>query len=570
MHFAIKERVVSPSPSIVFPLPLFRALVLTVGLLAVAEAGAVPQADTIAGEIQKRLSGVGETVRIAGDALDASALRAFYQRRNWHAAWSDHVDTVLSVLGGADQEGIAKQPLHVAAIAGHRAASGPTAAADEDLLITDALLRYAAALRGQRVNPSEIEEDWFLPTPSFDSVGFLESPGQDLAAAFQALEPPYAGYRQLRGKLADLKAVAASGDWPKVPTGPPIKPGVTDERIPAVRKRLMATAELAAGDAESTVYDEPLQAAVQLFQRRHGLVDDAVLGRQTVATMNVSAADRARQVALNMERWRWLPRRLEDNHIVVNVPGAWLEVVEDGKAVLTMRVIVGDTDHPTPALHARMTSLVLNPVWRVPASIATEEILPKLQKDPGYLIANDLELVSDAFPPGSPESQGVGISWKDRSTMPWPVRQRAGSDNALGRIKFNIPNNDDIYLHDTPNHRLFTRAFRALSHGCVRVEKPDALALLLLRDKDWSQEKLTKEIDRGETRTVVLGKSLPVWLLYWTMWVDADGVLQIRDDLYGRDERLAVALAHPAAAVPVSSGTVGKPKVVHCEGCREP
>jgi murein L,D-transpeptidase YcbB/YkuD len=157
------------------------------------------------------------------------------------------------------------------------------------------------------------------------------------------------------------------------------------------------------------------------------------------------------------------------------------------------------------------------------------------------------------------------------TTMPWPVRQRAGSDNALGRIKFNMPNDDDIYLHDTPNHKLFARANRALSHGCVRVERPTELALWLLRDKDWSQQKLDDEIDTGETRSVGLGKSLPVWLLYWTAWVDADGVLQIRDDLYGRDQRLAAVLANPpAVAVPIASADPSTPKMVRCDGCREP
>jgi murein L,D-transpeptidase YcbB/YkuD len=287
--------------------------------------------------------------------------------------------------------------------------------------------------------------------------------------------------------------------------------------------------------------------------------------------MNISAAERARQVTVNLERWRWLPQRMENDHIVVNVPAAQLEVVENGVAAMSMRVIVGDPDHPTPALRARMTSLVLNPIWRVPASIATNEFLPKLKKNPGYLIANDLELISDNFHPGSPESQGVGINWHEMNSMPWPVRQKAGSDNSLGRIKFNTPNNDDIYLHDTPNHKAFARSDRALSHGCVRVEKPEELALYVLRDKDWSREKLEEELAKGGTHTVTLAKTLPVWLLYWTMWVDGDGVLQTRDDIYERDEHLAAALsrANRAPLLPDHNQKL-VPKVVNCDGCRVP
>ena len=197
--------------------------------------------------------------------------------------------------------------------------------------------------------------------------------------------------------------------------------------------------------------------------------------------------------------------------------------------------------------------------------------MPKLKRDPGYLIANDLELVSDEFPPGSPESQGVGISWQEMTQMKWPVRQRPGSDNALGRIKFNIPNDDDIYLHDTPNHKAFARADRALSHGCVRVERAVDLAVYLMRNQGWTQEKLELEIARGETRTAALSQGLPVWLLYWTMWVDSEGVLQTRDDIYQRDLRLAVALskANHAVLLPDRSEKI-IPKTVNCDGCRIP
>ncbi len=556
----------------VSPTTFLRALTVA-ALLSAAEgahaATSAVAADPTMVEIQKRLTTV-DLLKIDGETVDAQALRAFYQGRGWRPAWTDNGDTLLAVLAAAELEGLPTAPLHLPAITRLAARAGARPV-EADLLITDALLRYAAAMRGQRVDPTAIEDDWFLPTPPFDAVAFLKDSAGDILTGLQRLQPPYAGYQLLRQKLAELKAIAVAGDWPKVPPGPPIKPGASDERIPAVRKRIAAAGIPCADGSDPALYDDALLAAVQVFQQRHGLADDGVLGRQTVAAMNVSAAERARQVAINMERWRWLPAHLEPSHIVVNVPGAWLEVVDNGKAVLTMRVVVGDPDHPTPALHAKMTSLVLNPVWRIPASIATNEILPKLKKDPGYLIANDLELVSDSFAPGSPESQGVGIAWKELTTMPWPVRQRAGSDNALGRIKFNIPNSDDIYLHDTPNRRAFARTFRALSHGCVRVEKPDELALYVLNEKDWSPERLGQQIDTGETRTLMVAKHLPVWLLYWTTWVDADGVLQVRDDFYERDQRLAAALSQ-AARTPllVDRHLPMTPQVVRCEGCRLP
>jgi len=560
-------------------LPIQTSIVWTACLFVLLISGQVAQAavplasstDLIAGEIQQRLGEGGSEIRVRNETLDAEPLRRFYQRRGWHSAWSEMTEALLAVLAGAEADGLPVSSFHLNTLKSLLQTNSAAGLAERDLLLTDGLLRYAMAMRGQRIDPAEIEEDWFLTVPAFDAVEFLNENAKKLPTALLELRPLYAGYQLLSQKLVELKAVAAAGDWPKVPPGPPIKPGALDDRILDVRKRLAAAGLDAAPLGEPNFYDEALQSEVQLFQRRHGLNDDGVLGRQTVQTMNISAAERARQVAVNMERWRWLPARLEPNHIVVNVPGAWLEVVEGGKAVLSMRVIVGDPEHPTPALHAKMTSLVMNPIWRIPSSIATNEILPKLKKDPGYLIENDLELVSDSFAPGSPESQGVGISWKTMSVIPWPVRQRAGSDNALGRIKFNIPNDDDIYLHDTPNRKAFTRNFRALSHGCVRVEKPEDLALYALKDKQWSGEKLEQEIDKGETRTVSLGKSLPVWLLYWTSWVDGDGVLQFRDDLYERDQRLLVALSQQnRQLLQRDREQKTKPHLVRCEGCRLP
>jgi len=547
------------------------SLAILTGPGAFGATTANPPQDPVSGEIHRRLSEAGEVLKIDGEVLDAENLRRFYETRLWRPAWLSMADKLLPILSVADQEGLPLYPLHINAINARKAATSAQGQAEAELLLTDGLLRYADAMRGQRVDPSEIEDDWYLEIPNFSPVSFLKDHVKDLPAALANLAAPYQGYQALKKALSDLRQIAAAGDWPKVTAGPPLKPGASDPRIAEVRKRLLATGELPAGsDAVSENYDDTLLAAVQLFQRRHGLTDDGALGPRTIRNLNVSAADRARQVMVNMERWRWLPQRMENDHIVVNVPAAQMEVVENGVAVMAMKVIIGDVDHPTPALRARMTSLVLNPIWRVPASIATHEFLPKLKKDPGYLIANDLELISDSFPPGSPESQGVGINWHEMTNMPWPVRQRPGSDNSLGRIKFNTPNNDDIYLHDTPNHKAFNRNDRALSHGCVRVEKPEDLALYVLRDKDWNRDKLEDELSKG-THTVTLKQGLPVWLLYWTLWVDADGVLQTRDDIYERDEHLAAALARAnhSALLPDHIAKL-VPKAVNCEGCRVP
>lgn len=543
-------------------------------LPALAAPTPVKGANPVATEIERFFANV--PAKLDGEEVDIQALRGFYQERRWQPAWTGQEAGIEPVLAAANLDGLPTRPFHLKAIRARLAAIPSAAAqAEADILVSDAILGYAKAMRGQRVQPRLVDEDWLLATPSFDAQAFLRRSVRDGAAALQGLVPAFAGYHALRGEMGRLLAVAAAGDWPKVPAGTSLRPGdVDEERIPAIRRRLIATGELAAdADALGGTYDETLEAAVKLFQQRHGLNDDGVIGRQSVTAMNTTAAQRARQVALNMERWRWLPARLGDPHIVVNVPGQHFELVEEGRVTLAMRTVVGDPEHPTPALTSKLTSLVLNPVWRVPSSIATKEILPRLKKNPGYLIANDLELVSDGFAPGSPESQGIGIDWKSLSSMPWPVRQRSGSDNALGLIKFNIPNGEDIYLHDTPAKRDFAKARRALSHGCIRLERPEDLAFYLLGGQGWTEERLKEAIGSGETRSVQVTKQIPVWLLYWTAWVDEGGVLQIRDDVYGRDHRLAQALAGSApraATRGVAAQAAPLPIKQVCDGCRIP
>ena len=224
-----------------------------------------------------------------------------------------------------------------------------------------------------------------------------------------------------------------------------------------------------------------------------------------------------------MERWRWLPASLGDRYILVNVPEFRLDVVEAGKPVYSMRVVVGKDQSRTPAFSDKMTFIELNPTWTLPDSITRNEILPKLASDPGYLERHDMEVVSDS---------------------PYRLRQRAGKDNPLGQIKFMFPNEFDIYLHDTPADHLFDRAERDFSHGCIRLEKPIELAALLLKDDPkWTQESIQAAIASGEHETITLPRPLPVHILYWTAWVEPDGTVAFRKDIYGHDDQLEQALA---------------------------
>jgi murein L,D-transpeptidase YcbB/YkuD len=517
-----------------FLVSLVRPLLISLALTFATIGGTASAGAESTAEVQKRLSSDSGTITVASRAIDPRPLREFYHQRGFKLAWTganasqgEHLLTDLQ--SNAQAEGLVPAAYAVPASASEL---------DRDLLVSDAALRFARDVAHGRVQSMRayggIGEE---PHTGLDTSRFLRdlAAGKSFSDAMAPLPPPYAGYQRLHKGMERTRAIAAAGGWPSVPDGPSIKPGTSDPRVPALRRRLIATGELAAQYAEGEELDAALVEALKRFQFLHGLDEDGAVGKRTLAALNVPVEERLRQIAANMERWRWLPRQMPAHHIAVNVAAATLEVVDNGSVALTMRVVVGDARHPTPPLSASMNTMVLNPAWRVPASIATKEILPKLQHDPDYLANQHLRIAD--FPEDSPEASGEGVDWSQyEGRFPFRLRQPPGPDNALGKMKFNLRDSDDIYLHDTPNHKVFARAYRALSHGCVRVEKPLELAELLLGDA-W-QGKLPDALLNKSTRTLKLQRTMPVYLLYWTAWAEDDGTMHFNEDLYGHDRRL--------------------------------
>jgi murein L,D-transpeptidase YcbB/YkuD len=292
-------------------------------------------------------------------------------------------------------------------------------------------------------------------------------------------------------------------------------------------------------------FDEALEAAVKAFQRAHGLEPDGQVGGQTLAALRVTVGERIDQLLVNLERWRWLPADLGARHVRVNLPAFTLEAVEAGQPVLRMRVIIGMEDWQTPVLSDRVEYLVLNPTWHVPRRIAAEEVLPKLQEDPGAAAKLGVKVrrgdTGEPVDPGSVDWSGDGAGYR--------FHQDPGPSNPLGPVKFVFPNRFAIYLHGTPNPKPFALAQRALSHGCVRVEEPLALAAFFLAGQEGGDEgALAQAIGRGKERRVALAEPVPVHLFYWTAYVDAEGRLHFAPDLYRRDAPLerALGLERPA------------------------
>jgi murein L,D-transpeptidase YcbB/YkuD len=303
--------------------------------------------------------------------------------------------------------------------------------------------------------------------------------------------------------------------------------------VPALRARLIAGGYLAGDASASTAFDTAVADAVKRFQEHHGLPASGVVDRLTIDALNVPLATRIAQIAVNLERWRWLPDDLGARHLLVNVPHFHLVAREQGAAVMDIRVVVGKHGDATPLFSDEMTTVVFSPYWNIPETIVLEETAPAIARDPAYLERNNMEVV-DAAGAVVPAN---AVPWDDDAALrALSFRQRPGANNALGYVKFLFPNKHNVYLHDTPADALFRRIGRAFSHGCVRVEEPETLAQYVLRDQpEWTPDRITAAMRAGEEQHVKLTHAIPVHIVYMTAWVDANGGLHFQNDVYGYD-----------------------------------
>ncbi|HET7698598.1 MAG TPA: L,D-transpeptidase family protein [Vicinamibacterales bacterium] len=485
--------------------------------------------------------------------------RQFYQKRGDAFAWIEdrkprrEMDELIAVLQAADREGLDPALYNVQLLTSRRQEAGrgflttkgfdEAEAADLDVWLTYLYLRYASDVTNGIAGLSHADPSWKLRDKRTDPGPLLEKALAEhrVGQSLQELTPAHQQYTRLREALAKYRDIAQRGGWPLVPQDIKLKPGQRHPHVLALARRLAATGDYAGPvreDDPNPEYGADLQEAVKRFQRRHGLEPDAVVGRAAAAQMNVPADARVQQIALNLERWRWLPRELGDRHILVNLPEYRLEVWENGQVPLSMRVVVGKKDTPTPIFADDMTYVVFSPYWNVPSGIARNETVPSALRDPAFLQRTNMEVLDkrgEVVDPSSIDLASVGE---------YRFRQRPGSSNSLGLVKFMFPNQFNVYLHDTPADSLFARATRSFSHGCVRVEQPQKLAEYVLGDQpDWTPERIAEAMHAGTERSVKLRRPLPVYLGYWTARVSADGILQFRDDIYGIDARQTTLLA---------------------------
>lgn len=389
-----------------------------------------------------------------------------------------------------------------------------------ELLLTGQFFQYAAKVyKGSDINAAEL--GWFIPRKKIDLHALLDSTINNKARAdYIKLNPQY---KKLQTFVQTYSAIEKKGELDSLPlVKKSLRSGDSADVIIDIKKRLQLFGDLKATD-NSPFFDTTLVLATQKFQRRMGLTPDGVIGNKMITELNVPIKQRIHQLLINLERLRWLPIQQDSNYILVNIPGYSLQVFDKGRVQFSMNVIVGTAANNTVIFTGKLKYVVFSPYWNVPESIVKGEILPGMRKNSNYLAKHNMEITT----PGS-----VPV-----------VRQKPGPSNSLGLVKFLFPNNYNIYLHDTPNRNLFSQTSRSFSHGCIRISEPKKMAEYLLRDdKEWDSRKIDSAMHLAKEKWVTLKKSIPVFIVYFSAWVNEDGELNFRKDIYKHDEKMAKKL----------------------------
>lgn len=395
--------------------------------------------------------------------------------------------------------------------------------AELELQLTQQFFNYVAYAYTGSVDPEMLK--WHIPRKQIDAISLLDSlvanHGQDL----EQWEPVSKQYTALKNALLPLYEIEKNAVWEEISLGDAKKYEEGDEGafVSQLKKKLQLTGDLPGADT-SSIFNPELSAAVKQYQRRMGLTADGVVGKNVIHELNVPIRKRIEQLLINMERMRWMPNIPDGNGVLVNIPQYELHVLEEGEIVFQMDIVVGKTGSETVIFADEIQYVVFSPYWNVPRSIVRSEIYPAMQKNPNYLAEKNMEQLGF--------SNGLPI-----------IRQRPGNSNSLGRVKFIFPNSYNIYLHDTPSRSLFGAERRAFSHGCIRVSQPAQLAEYLLRkQKDWTPEKIAQAMRANTEKWVSLDDPLPVFISYFTAWVDQEGLLNFRQDVYGHDRKMAERL----------------------------
>ncbi|UYG04980.1 L,D-transpeptidase family protein [Halomonas sp. LR3S48] len=526
--------------------------------------GLVPQAWAEQGEAARAWEDepgvVGELARQA--ASEGARMQAFYALRDYRPAWQD-ADTVAaftSALHTLESDGLHPRDYRPDELRNrHRAVyedgADIEAQAQYDLFATRQLLLSLDHLQRGKVDPESLDTGWEVPVapPDYSLEAVSSAVDQQrFEALIGEVRPDFIPYQRLRSGLARYRNIEKLGGWPRLPERErALRPGDVDEDVPLLRERLAVVGELEILIADNDIfpggefeapdprlYDASLEAAVKRFQRRHLLEADGVIGRQTLAALNVPVERRIDQIRLNMERARWLLHGLPESFVLVDIAGYRLSYYRPDGQIWRSRIVVGQPYRRTPSLRSEITHMTVNPTWTIPPTIKREDVLPRVRQDLGYLWRERIQVLSPSGAPLDPWE----IDWNNPGNI--VLRQAPGPQNALGQLVIRFPNDHMVYLHDTPSQSLFSREQRAFSSGCIRVENIRELGQLLF-DDTRSGHDVEQRIESEETQNVRLTHRMPIIIHYWTVNPGDDGELSFRPDIYERDDALLRALDRP-------------------------
>jgi murein L,D-transpeptidase YcbB/YkuD len=497
--------------------------------LAPAPASAVAPMPGVAEALAELLAAV--PTAIAGVPVKAEALRAFYAERDFAPVWLDSAGAtvearlVMAALAATRADGSPQTAALLDAVAAAAEATTPAAGAAFEALLSQAAMRFGSLEPGE-----DAAERQALNAAAADPAGFIAD----------AL-PRHPLYWRLRTGYETYLGFVARGDWPSVPQGAKLESGMRGARVATLRQRLLATGELADSGTDAELFDAALEAAVIRFQTRHGLAADGVAGFGTFDAMNVPLDQRLKTLRLNLDRLRLMRPDWSRPLIAVNIAAAEVDLIENGAVAYHSRVVVGRKDRPTPLVTSEVRRIELNPYWNVPIKIARLDLLPKAQKNSRYF--DDLNIrVYSGYTEASSEIDPATVDWFSPEAKQYRLRQDPGPENALGPVKIAFPNDYDVFLHGTTHKELFVKPARFFSSGCIRLEDPLHVAALVLRgEPNWSRAEIDRVIASGKTTVIHLSQPVPVRLDYLTAWVDAEGTVQFRADIYGLDRKPAVA-----------------------------
>ena len=476
-----------------------------------------------------------------------------YERRDYSPVWSNtnSVQQLFDQIHLAYDEGLNPDDYHLDKLKSlqlqlEQAPGEPSISATYDVLLSDALFRLAYHLLFGKVDPETFNPDWNLAREinNRDPVELMQTAitnatiEQILVSKRTFNLPQFASMKVALKKYRELEA---QGGWSAIADGETLKNGMQDARVSELRNRLVVTGDQPLEKSTGDVFDEDVELAVKLFQVRHALNDDGVVGPATLRALNVPIEQRIDQIRVNLERMRWIMHGVPDSFLVADIAGYELYYVKDRQIAWRTRTQVGKPYRETPVFRGDIKYMEFNPTWTVPPGILAKDILPKLKKNPAYLETKRFQVLTNSGKIVDPDT----IDWNKYTArnFPYMLRQTPGPHNALGQVKFIFPNKHFVFMHDTSHRAFYDRSTRTFSSGCIRVKNPLKMAELLLEEEpEWDRTRIDQVIDSGKTTRVILKQTMPVLLFYWTVTVEEDGSVRFKEDPYGRDDRVLSAL----------------------------